>query len=60
MNERDRDNVATTFEEEVFNVPANDSRGLIRDHLERLARPGLVAIDLGCGVGRTLPLLAKL
>ncbi len=60
MNEQDWDQVAETFDEEIFNVPANDSRALIRTWLERLARPDATATDLGCGVGRTLPLLSDL
>jgi SAM-dependent methyltransferase len=59
MNERDWDHVAETFEEEIFNVPANDVKGHIRHWVQRLAVPGATATDLGCGVGRTLPMLAE-
>lgn len=59
MNERDWDQVADTFEEEIFNVPANDTKGFIAEWVDRLAGPAVVATDLGCGVGRTLPLLAE-
>lgn len=58
MNEHDWDRVADRFEEEIFNVPANDTKGLIARWADELAVPGAVATDLGCGVGRTLPLLA--
>ncbi|MBK6540275.1 MAG: class I SAM-dependent methyltransferase [Flavobacteriales bacterium] len=58
MLERDWDRVAVTFEEEIFNVPANDRRGLIPQAVQRYASKEAVATDLGCGVGRTLPLLA--
>ncbi|MBK9147003.1 MAG: methyltransferase domain-containing protein [Flavobacteriales bacterium] len=58
MNERDWDKVAETFELEIFNVPDNDAKGIIRGWVENLAAPGAEATDLGCGVGRTLPLLA--
>jgi SAM-dependent methyltransferase len=58
MNERDWDKVADSFEQEIFNVPANDTKGYIQHWVERLAAPNAVATDLGCGVGRTLPLLA--
>lgn len=60
MNEQDWDQVAVSFEEEIFNVPANDHKGLIREHVERLAAPDATATDLGCGVGRTLPMLSDL
>lgn len=59
MNERDWDKVAESFEQEIFNVPANDTKGIILDWVERLAVPNAVATDLGCGVGRTLPMLAQ-
>lgn len=58
MNERDWDNVAGSFEQEIFNVPANDTKGIISGWVDSLAGPDSVATDLGCGVGRTLPLLA--
>ena len=59
MNEKDWDQVAGTFEEEIFNVPANDTKGHIARWVDRLAVPDAVATDLGCGVGRTLPMLAE-
>ncbi len=59
MNEKDWDQVSTSFEEEIFNVPENDTKGLIRDAIERLGTPDAVATDLGCGVGRTLPMLSE-
>lgn len=58
MNERDWDHVARTFEEEIFNVPENDTKGLIEKWVKCYAVPDAAATDLGCGVGRTLPLLA--
>lgn len=42
MNEQDWDNVATTFEKEIFNVPANDTKGHIIGWVDRLAVPGLL------------------
>lgn len=59
MNEKDWDQVAATFEEEIFNVPENDTKGLITDAIRRLSAPDATATDLGCGVGRTLPLLSE-
>lgn len=59
MNERDWDHVAETFETEIFNVPANDKKGHIVHWVNELAGPGRIATDLGCGVGRTLPILAE-
>jgi SAM-dependent methyltransferase len=58
MQERDWDRVAASFDAEIFNVPANDRKGLIAEHIQRLGGKHRVAADLGCGIGRTLPLLA--
>ncbi len=58
MKERDWDQVAASFDAEIFNVPANDRKGLIAAHVARLGHPARTAADLGCGIGRTLPLLA--
>lgn len=58
MNEHDWDNVAESFEEEIFNVPANDRKGIILSWVDRLSTEGAKATDLGCGVGRTLAMMA--
>ncbi len=60
MDEREWDRVAQVFDTEIFNVPANDRKGVIRATLEALASKDHTAADLGCGVGRTVPLLSKL
>jgi SAM-dependent methyltransferase len=59
MNEKDWDRVANSFEEEIFNVPEHDTKGLIRDAIERFSAPDATATDLGCGIGRTLPMLSE-
>jgi ubiquinone/menaquinone biosynthesis C-methylase UbiE len=58
VNERDWDAVASRFEEEIFNVPANDRRGWIASAVKRHADPQGTALDIGCGIGRTVKLLA--
>jgi SAM-dependent methyltransferase len=59
MNERDWDAVASRFEEEIFNVPANDRKRYIAGAVKRHADPTGTALDIGCGIGRTVKLLAK-
>lgn len=59
MNERDWDHTAATFEEDVFNVPANDRLGLIAAFVHEHGGQHHTAADMGCGVGRTVPLLAR-
>jgi len=58
VKERDWDRIAATFEEDVFNVPANDRLGLIAAFVRGHAGKDRAAADMGCGIGRTLPLLA--
>ena len=49
------------YEDEVFSVSAHDRERRVEGWLERLARlGGHDALDLGCGVGTWLPLLARL
>ncbi len=57
MNEREWDAVASTFEEDIFSLPANDRLGLIADRVRRFGGKDRSAADIGCGIGRTLPLL---
>ena len=59
MNEQDWDRVAKRFEQEIFNVPANDRKGLIAAAVKQYARNNGVAFDIGCGTGRTIALLAQ-
>jgi 2-polyprenyl-3-methyl-5-hydroxy-6-metoxy-1,4-benzoquinol methylase len=58
VNEREWDAVAATFEEDIFSLPANDRLGLIADRVQRFGGKDKSAADIGCGIGRTLPLLA--
>ncbi len=60
MDEKDWDEVAATFDEEILNVPKHDRRGKIRAVVRRNAGPRRTAADIGCGIGRTIPLLAPL
>jgi trans-aconitate methyltransferase len=59
VNESDWDDTAATFEEDVFNVPANDRLRLIAAFVQQHGGKQRVAADIGCGVGRTVALLAR-
>jgi SAM-dependent methyltransferase len=54
------DRMAASFDEEIFDSLAEDVRGTIRGAIEAAAAPNRVVLDLGCGVGRYLPLLSGL
>ena len=59
MNEQDWDDVAATFEEDIFSVPEHDRLGQIAQLLDLHADPKAVAADIGCGVGRSLAMLSQ-
>lgn len=53
------DDVADTYEDEIFSVRDHDTAGLIEERVTRLADPAHTAADLGCGIGKFTPLLAR-
>lgn len=52
------DTMSEAFDEEIFNSLKQDVRGVIRGAIEGVASPRKKVMDLGCGVGRYLPLLS--
>jgi len=59
MKEERWDAIADAYDEEVLSVYDHDRRGLVRAKIKKYASAGLTASDLGCGMGKFLPLLAK-
>jgi ubiquinone/menaquinone biosynthesis C-methylase UbiE len=59
MDERDWDNVAASFEEDIFSVPEHDRKKKILQRVLRYAGKRKTAADIGCGIGRTVPMLAE-
>ena len=59
MNRGYWDDLAEDYDNAIFSVRDHDSDGLIAGHIARLAGARRVAADLGCGVGKFTPLLAK-
>lgn len=59
MDERDWDDVAATFEEDIFSVPEHDRKKKILQRVQRYAGKKKTAADIGCGIGRTIPMLAE-
>ncbi|MEP7347217.1 MAG: class I SAM-dependent methyltransferase [Gemmatimonadaceae bacterium] len=50
--------MSEAFDEEIFNSLKQDVRGVIRGAIEGVSSPRKRVMDLGCGVGRYLPLLS--
>lgn len=59
MDEADWDDVAATFEQEILSVPKHDRRKRIAQCVKKHANPAGTAGDIGCGIGRTIALLAE-
>ena len=52
--------MAGDFDGEIFDVCGSDRAGLVFGHIRKLASRSRTALDVGCGIGRTLPQLSKL
>lgn len=50
--------MAPAYDDEIFDVLKNDKKGLIRTALEQRGGASQAVIDVGCAVGKWLPLLA--
>lgn len=59
MKEERWDAIADAYDDEVLSVFDHDRRGLVRDKIKKYASASLAASDLGCGMGKFLPLLSK-
>ena len=50
--------IAPDYSEEIFDVLANDKKGIIRKTIKRFAARQKTVIDIGCAIGKWLPLLS--
>lgn len=50
--------MAPTYGEEIFDVLHNDKKALIRSVINKYASPRKSVIDIGCAIGKWLPVLA--
>jgi SAM-dependent methyltransferase len=60
VNSASWDRLAPRFDEEIFHTLLHDRRGKIVFLLKKVSSKDKSVVDLGCGVGRCLPLLSKL
>ena len=51
--------IADNYENEIFDVAANDTKNLIRKQIRKYASPEKQASDLGCGTGNFLKPLSR-
>jgi SAM-dependent methyltransferase len=59
MDEKYWDRVAKDYDGEIFDSLASDRNGVMLGHLDRFAKPRGTAFDVGCGVGKYVPALAR-
>ena len=50
--------IAPDYNEEIFDVLKNDSRGIIVSAIRKLASKKKTVIDVGCAIGKWLPVLS--
>jgi len=52
--------IAPGYNDEIFDVLQNDSKGIIRSAIKKVSSPSKTVIDAGCAVGKWLPVLSPL
>ena len=58
MDRKYWEQIAPNYSEEIFDVLANDKKGIIRKTINRFASKQKTVIDIGCAIGKWLPLLS--
>ena len=58
MDRKYWEKIAPDYNEEIFDVLANDRKGIIRSAILRQASLSKTVLDIGCAVGKWLPLLS--
>ena len=51
--------IAGTYEDNVLSVFENDTKNVVSNHVSRLGSRRHTAVDIGCGAGKFLPMLAN-
>ena len=59
MDRKYWEDIAANYNQEIFDVLRNDRSGVIVSAIEKLASKEKTVIDIGCAVGKWLPLLAN-
>ena len=50
--------IAINYNEEIFDVLANDKNGILKSTIKRFASKNKTVIDIGCAIGKWLPILS--
>jgi SAM-dependent methyltransferase len=60
MNRTYWEKIAPDYNEEIFDVLKNDSKGIIVSAIRELAAKNKTVIDIGCAIGKWLPVLSPI
>jgi 2-polyprenyl-3-methyl-5-hydroxy-6-metoxy-1,4-benzoquinol methylase len=52
--------IAPSYNEEIFDVLENDEKALIRSAIKKYAAPHKIVIDIGCAIGKWIPVVSPL
>ncbi len=58
MNRNYWERIAPDYDEEIFDVLLNDKKSFIRSAIRKFASPSRTVIDVGCAVGKWIPILS--
>src|SRR5687768_1321161 len=58
MDRKYWEKIAPDYNEEIFDVLKNDKKNIIRSAIIKRASPAKTVADIGCAVGKWLPVLA--
>ena len=58
MDRKYWEKIAPDYNEEIFDVLYNDKKNIVRSAIGKLASPSATVIDIGCAVGKWLPILS--
>lgn len=58
MDRKYWEKIAPDYDEQIFDVLQNDKKNVIRSAIEKVASYSSTVIDIGCAVGKWLPVLA--
>jgi 2-polyprenyl-3-methyl-5-hydroxy-6-metoxy-1,4-benzoquinol methylase len=60
MDRKYWEKIAPDYDEQIFDVLQNDKKNIIRAAIEKVASPSASVIDIGCAVGKWLPVLSPI
>jgi 2-polyprenyl-3-methyl-5-hydroxy-6-metoxy-1,4-benzoquinol methylase len=59
MDRKYWETMAPKYDEEIFDVLRNDTAGKIMEAIEKISGPEKSVIDMGCAIGKWIPILAS-